>query len=113
MQHDLSTGPRRPPVLDMTLDGEFRTGPEPATQPRGWLDRALGKLGGLALLLAVAAGGLLLAALAVLAIGVLLPVVLVAGLIGIGTLWWKLRRAGFRVQSAGDGRRRRYTLVRR
>jgi hypothetical protein len=86
--------PRNPPVLDMTLDGQFRTAPEAAARPRTWLDRALGKVSGLALLLALGAGGLLLAALAVVAISVLLPVVLVAGVVGAGTLYWKLRRAG-------------------
>ncbi len=104
--------PRNPPVLDMTLDGQFRTAPQAPAPRRTWLDRALGKVSGLALLLALGAGGLLLVALAVLAIGVLLPVVLVAGVIGVGTLWWKLRRAGLRVQGGG-GRRMRFVVVRR
>ncbi len=115
MENDPFGGPRRPPVLDMTLDGQFRAPPQPGPQPpRGWLDRALGKVGGLALLLALGAGGLLLASLAIVAIGVLLPVVLVAGLVGAGALWWKLRRAGFRMQGGGPGgRRMRFVVVRR
>jgi hypothetical protein len=36
---------------------------------------------------------LLLAALALLAIGVLLPIVLAAGAIGALTLWWRSRKA--------------------
>lgn len=99
-------GGRRPPVvLDMTPEGEFRTPPE--TAPRPWLDRALGRVGGLAMLVALGAGGLLLAGLAVLAIGVLLPVVLVAGLVAFGTLYWKLRRAGLRPGAV------RFTVMRR
>ncbi len=93
MEHNPQGGPRRPPILDMTLDGQFREAPD-APMPRRGLDRFLGKLSGLALLVALAAGGLLLAGLAVLAIGILLPVVLVAGLVGAGSLWWRLRRAG-------------------
>src|SRR4051812_16310652 len=52
-----------PPILDMTPEGEFR---DPLPPPRGGLDRALGKVGGVALLLTLAAGGLLLVALAIL-----------------------------------------------
>src|SRR3954464_14404066 len=54
-----------PPILDMTPEGEFRD-PLP---PPGGLDRVLGKVGGIALLLTLAAGGLLLVALAVLFVG--------------------------------------------
>jgi hypothetical protein len=42
----------------------------------------------------------LLAALALLAIGVLLPIVLAAGAIGAITLWWRLRKARSRGESA-------------
>ncbi|BDG72831.1 hypothetical protein Rmf_27600 [Roseomonas fluvialis] len=82
---------RRPPVIDMTPDGEFR---EPAA-PRaaGPLDRALARIGAAGMLVALVAGGLLLAGLAVLAISILLPVALVAGAIGAGSLWWRMRRA--------------------
>ncbi len=106
MENHPSGHPRNPPVLDMTLDGQFRTASE-APARRGWLDRALAKVSGVALLLALGAGGLMLAALAVLAVSILLPVVLGAGVIGAGTLYWKLRRAGL------GGQRMRFVVVRR
>ncbi|WP_270935271.1 hypothetical protein [Falsiroseomonas oryzae] len=82
---------RRPPVLDMTPEGEFR---EPAPPPRaGTLDRILGRVGGIALLVALAAGGLVLAAVAIMFAALALPVLLVAGAIGAGSIWWRLRRA--------------------
>jgi hypothetical protein len=81
---------RRKPVLDMTPEGEFR---DPAPPPRAsTLDRILGRVGGVALLVALAAFGLVLAALAVLFVGLILPVLIVAGAIGAGSLWWRLRR---------------------
>ena len=52
------------------------------------------------MLVALAAGGLLLAAVALLAIGVLLPIVLTAGAIGAITLWWRMRKARARGESA-------------
>jgi hypothetical protein len=107
MEHHPSGHPRNPPVLDMTLDGQFRGAPEAPLRRRTWLDRALGKVSGLALLVALGAGGLLLAALAVLAVSLLLPVVLIAAVIGAGTLYWKLRRAGL------TGQRLRFVVVRR
>jgi Flp pilus assembly protein TadB len=83
---------KRPPIIiDMTPEGEFRDPPPP--QPRRGLDSLLARLGGVAMLVALSAGGLLLAALALLAIGVLLPIVLAAGAIGALTLWWRSRKA--------------------
>ena len=83
---------KRPPIIiDMTPEGEFRDPPPP--QPRRGLDRLLARLGSVAILVALSAGGLLLAALALLAIGVLLPIVLAAGAVGALTLWWRLRKA--------------------
>jgi hypothetical protein len=82
---------RRPPVIDMTPEGDFRDAPAP--RPSGMLDRALARIGAAGMLVALVAGGLLLAGLAVLAIAVLLPVALVAGAIGAGALWWRIRRA--------------------
>jgi hypothetical protein len=82
---------RRPPVLDMTPEGEFR---DPAPPPRaGMLDRLLGRIGGVAILVALVAGGLVLAAVAVTFAALLLPVLIVAGLVGAGSIWWRLRRA--------------------
>lgn len=82
---------RRPPVIDMTPEGEFRD----PTPPRatGPLDRLLSRVGGIAVLVAAAGAGLLLAGLAILAIGILVPVVVVAGAIGAASLWWRSRRA--------------------
>jgi len=86
--------PARPPVLDMTPEGEFR---EPARAPGGtWLDRALLRVGGLAALAVAVAGGLVMMALAAMLVGLLIPVVLIAGLIGFVALWWRARRAGLR-----------------
>jgi hypothetical protein len=97
---------RTPPVLDMTPDGQFRDEPglnpgmnpgmnpgaPPNARPATTLDRILGKVTGVALLVALAAGGLLLASLAILFVGLVLPVLIVAGAIGAGTLWWRIRR---------------------
>lgn len=73
----------------MTPEGEFR---DPAPARPGTLDRILARLGGAAILVALAAGGLVLAALAVLFVGLLLPVLIVAAAVGAGSLWWRLRR---------------------
>ena len=58
-----------------------------------WLDRTLLRLGGVAVLATVVAGGLVLAALAVLVLGLLIPVILVTAAVGFGSLWWRMRRA--------------------
>jgi len=100
---------RRPPVIDMTPEGEFRD-PEPP-RPMGAFDRLLARLGGAAVLVAVAAGGLVLAGLALLAIGILLPVMLAAGAIGAASLWWRLRRA--RRTGAAASRQVRVVILRR
>lgn len=76
----------------MTPDGGFREPPRP-TAGATWLDRALLKVGGVAVLGAVVAGGLVLAASAVVILGLLIPVLLVAGAVGFGSLWWRVRRA--------------------
>jgi hypothetical protein len=80
---------RNPTVLDMTPEGEFR---DPAPVRPGKLDRILARLGGVALLVALAAGGLVVAGLAVLFVGLLLPVLIVAGAVGAASIWWRLRR---------------------
>jgi hypothetical protein len=81
---------RRPPVLDMTPEGEFR---DTAPRPVGTLDRILARIGGIAVLVALVAGGLVFAALAVLFVGIMLPVLVVAAAVGAGSIWWRLRRA--------------------
>lgn len=85
--------PRRPPVLlDMTPDGAFRDAAPAA--PRGWLDRTLARIGGLAALVALGGAGLLAVALAIVFVGLLIPVVLVAGVVAYATLRWRARRGG-------------------
>lgn len=74
----------------MTPEGDFR---EASPRPATGFDRVLARVGGVAMLVAVAAAGLVLAALAVLFLGLILPVLLVAGLVGAGSLWWRIRRA--------------------
>lgn len=83
----------------MTPEGEFRD-PSPR---RGGIDRALGKVGGVALLVALAAGGLLLASLAVLFFSLLLPVVVGAGLVAFVSLWWRMRRLHRAGSAPGQG----------
>jgi hypothetical protein len=80
---------RRPPVIDMTPEGDFR---EPAPRRATALDKVLGRVGGVALLIAVATAGLVLAAVAFAFAVFLIPVVLAAGVVAAGTLWWRLRR---------------------
>jgi hypothetical protein len=100
---------RRPPVIDMTPEGEFRD-PAPVRQ-MGTLDRLLARVGALGVVVALAAFGLLLAGLAILAIGVLLPVVLVAGGLGAASLWWRARRAVRRGEAPPQGVR--FVIIRR
>lgn len=96
---------RRPPVLDMTPEGDFR---DPAPPPRaGTLDRILGRVGGVALLVALAAGGLVLAAVAIMFAALALPVLVVAGAIGAASIWWRLRRA------RRNGEAVRFVVIRR
>ena len=89
----MTQAPHRTPVLDMTSEGGFRDAARPQASGR-WLDRAQLRLGGVAVLATAVAGGLLLAASAALILGLLIPVVIVAGLVGFVSLWWRMRRAG-------------------
>ncbi len=82
---------RRPPIIDMTPEGAFRDPAPP--RPASRLDRVLARVGGVAVLLAIVSGTLVVAAVAVMALAILLPVAIVAGLIGGGALWWRIRRA--------------------
>lgn len=119
MDNDRRQGGHRPPILDMTPEGEFRD-PAPSSR-RSWLDRALARVGGLALLLAVIAGGLVVVALAMLLLGLLLPLAVGAGLVAFVTLWWRARRlrgggaAGPGPRSGGFGRGDglRFVVIRR
>ncbi len=81
--------PRRPPViLDMTPEGDFRVPPAGAAP----IDRAVGRVGGIAMGVAGVALALTLGALAIAALTVLIPIMLVAGAIGFGALWWRVRK---------------------
>ena len=82
---------RRPPIIDMTPEGDFRDAAPPRRPSR--LDRVLARVGGVATLLAILSGALVVAALAIMAFAILLPVAIVAGLVGGGSLWWRVRRA--------------------
>lgn len=77
----------RPPILDMTPEGEFREAPRPS-----WLDRVLARTGGIAILVLAATLGLVLVAVAILFISLLIPVAIGAGLIAAISIWWRRRR---------------------
>ncbi len=86
----------------MNPDGSFRDAPAAPPLPGTWLDRALARIGGVAVILTAAAGGFVLVALAILFLGLLLPFAIGAGLIAFGSLWWRMRR--LRAQGlAGQG----------
>ena len=85
---------RRPPIIDMTPEGEFRDAPQGAKRVgASWLDRALMRAGGVGALVAVGAGGLVLAGLAIAFITILVPVALIAAAVAAGSLYWRARRA--------------------
>lgn len=71
------------PTLDMTPDGRFRTPQKPPLALR---------VAAAALIVAVIAGGLAVAAFAFWLVFMLVPVVLVAGLIGYAALRFQMRR---------------------
>lgn len=103
--------PSPPPVLDMNPDGTFRDAPAPSAAEGTWLDRALVRIGGVALMLTAAAGGFVLVALAILFLGLLLPVLIGAGLVAFGTLWWRMRR--LRARGPGEASAVRFVVIRR
>lgn len=79
---------RRPPILDMTPEGHFTTPPPPTG-----LDRVLGSVLRVALMVGGLAAILVAGALALVALSVLIPLLLTAGMVAGGILWWKLRQA--------------------
>lgn len=106
--------PKPPPILDMTPEGEFRDMAQGAPAAGGsWLDRALARVSGAALLIALVAGGLVLAALAVVFVSLLLPVLIVAGLVAAGSIWWRLRRMRGRPGGPEGNRPVRFVVIRR
>lgn len=105
----MDTHPRRPVVLDMTPEGEFREPPAP-----GRLDRFLQRAGGMAVLVAVVTGGLVLAALALAALTILVPVALVAGIVAWFAIRWRLRRLMRQAAQQGrPGAPVRFVVIRR
>lgn len=82
---------RQRPVIDMTPEGEFR-GPQPrAASP---MDKVMSKVGGVAALVALVAGGVVVAGIAIAFFAIALPIAVVAGAIAFGSLWWRMKRAG-------------------
>lgn len=77
----------RPPILDMTPEGEFREAPRAS-----WLDRVLARTGGIAILVLAVTLGLVLVAVAILFISLLIPIAIGAGLIAAVSIWWRRRR---------------------
>ena len=75
-------------MIDMTPEGHFTTPPPPTG-----LDRVLGLVLRVALLAGGVATVLVLGALALVALSVLVPLLLLAGLVAGSILWWKLRQA--------------------
>lgn len=73
------------PTLDMTPEGEFRTPPRTP-----WSVKLLRY----AILVAVAAGGLAVAALALWFALILIPVAIGAGLVAYGLFRWRMWKAG-------------------
>jgi hypothetical protein len=96
--------PPRGPVIDMTPDGEFRSAktwsgksPFGAFRYSASITPGTLKIGGIAILVAVLAGTVAAAALALWLAMTLVPIAIVAGLIGWGALKiqrWQARRAG-------------------
>lgn len=74
-----------PPVIDMTLEGDFR--PPPASP-------VAGRVLGIAILIAAMAGAIGLAALALYLAILLIPIAVGAGLIAYGAYRWQVWRAG-------------------
>jgi len=91
---------REKPVLDMTPDGRFRTPPRVPIATR---------IAAAAVVVAVIAGGLAAAAIALWLAFLLIPVVLVAGLVAYAALRFQLRRRSF----GGQGRAMRPDIFRR
>ena len=86
----------------MTPEGEFNTPPPPSP-----MERLVSVVLRVCLLVAGIAGVLLLASLAVVAIGILLPILAVSALIAGAILWWRLR------QARREGRPLRFVVNRR
>lgn len=74
------------PILDLTPEGEFRQ-PAPSR-----MDRFLAVVLRYAVVIGVLAALLALAALSIMALALLLPVLFAAAMVGGGILWWRGRK---------------------
>lgn len=83
----MTENPPRRPLLDMTPEGEFREAPRP-----GGPNLFVARVGGIAMLVAIAAAGLLVVALSIFFVALLLPIVLGAGAIAAMSIWWRRRQ---------------------
>lgn len=100
----------------MNPDGTFADPPAGPVVQGTWLDRVLARIGGAAILLTAAAGGFVLVALAILFLGLLLPIAIGAALVGFGSLWWRMRRMRARGGMAAgpeQGQAVRFVVIRR
>ena len=77
------------PIIDMTPEGEFRDQRSPLRQ---MADRLMGRFGGVALLVALAGFGIVVAAVMIALAVLALPVAILAASIASASLWWRLRR---------------------
>lgn len=77
----------RRPVLDMTPEGEFREAPR-----LSGFNLLVARMGGVAMLVALVAAGLLVVALAVFFVALLIPILLGAGIIAAVSIWWRRRQ---------------------
>lgn len=105
----MDTQPRRPVIIDMTPEGEFRD-PPPASR----MDRLLARAGGVAALVATLAVGLTVAALALAALTVLIPIAIGGALVAWAAFRWRmyrLRRQGR--APAQTGTPLRFVILRR
>jgi hypothetical protein len=96
MQND----PNSKPVLDMTLDGYFRSPPAPGPGPSS--PSFLARLAAGAIAVAVLAGAASILVFVVLLLLTMLPVVIVAAAFGLFAIRTQIRRSGY---GADDGTR--------
>jgi hypothetical protein len=82
---------RQRPVIDMTPEGEFRG---PQARPAGLMDKIMARVGGVAALVALVAGGVVVAGIAIAFFAIALPIAVLAGVIAFASLWWRMKRAG-------------------
>jgi len=82
---------RQRPVIDMTPEGEFRG---PQARPASFTDKVMARVGGVAALVALVAGGVVVAGIAIAFFAIALPIAVLAGAVAFGSLWWRMKRAG-------------------